>query len=590
MKIGKGILETAAPRDLVFEREQIKYPKPKTLLIDVDESAADILIKAGFNVSVGTFGTPYTVGKADGYQPVIGSAELPNYTEQEIIVLDLRTKDLARGPVGEKHRPNGELDIWAKCDRGYIDPRPRSASKVRDSFNRTLDSGGVFVVFADARTGISLILARQSRYGELYDENEFSRDVWNFIGELDDLTIRNDHGQEMRSTDDGPLARLLKEHLEGGHFLCTLEGGYRKDDPWVTLAKNKFNQPVGICRCREKKGSVIILPQISEKDRFLEKLFTTVLPDLTPHLFPYIEQGKWVHGKEYELPRVLEIKAEQAAIEQRANGEIAALNAELATERTTNGWRHDLLTGTDAPLVEAVKKALTVLGFTKVVDVDEERDREGKSRREDLQIQDTSPTLVVDVKGISNFPTDADALQADKHAAIRMREQGRTDIVGLSIINHQRHLPPLDRVNTMPFRQELLDAAEQSTLGLLTSWDLFRLVDNFERLAWRPDDVKPLFYRKGRIEVVPEHYHFIGTIEKVWTAAFGVVICNGELRTGDRIAVEFPIEFFEASVDSIQVNEQAVEAATVGDPAGLRWSAGYPKIREGMRVFRVLQV
>src|SRR5690606_33742325 len=96
-----------------------------------------------------------------------------------------------------------------------------------------------------------------------------------------------------------------------------------------------------------------------------------------------------------------------------------------------------------------------------VVDVDEERDREGKSRREDLQITDRSPTLIVDIKGIGGYPGDEDALQASKHASIRMKEWKRTDVNGLSIINHQRHLPPLERENQMPFRQELLHAAEE---------------------------------------------------------------------------------------------------------------------------------
>ena len=50
---------------------------------------------------------------------------------------------------------------------------------------------------------------------------------------------------------------------------------------------------------------------------------------------------------------------------------------------------------------------------------------------------------------------------------------------------------------------------------------------------------------------------------------------------------KFPIEFEEVNVESIQVNGQGVEQASVNDPAGLLWPAGMPKLRESMRVFRI---
>jgi len=98
----------------------------------------------------------------------------------------------------------------------------------------------------------------------------------------------------------------------------------------------------------------------------------------------------------------------------------------------------------------------------------------------------------------------------------------------------------------MPFRQELIDAALERTVGLMTSWDLYRLVRNFQKLDWHPEDVKPVLYRIGRIEPVPEHYSYIGKIAKAWTDKFGVVIESADVQIGDRVAVEFPIEFEES--------------------------------------------
>jgi hypothetical protein len=566
------------------------YPKPKILLLDVPDGAHDALIGKGFNVRKGSFGKPYKVSKTGGFQPVIGVADLPNFTEQEVIVIDLHVQTYDAGPQGEKHRPNSETDLWAKCDKGFIDPRVRAMWKVRERFDRILEGGGAFVIFADAQQHQELQFARLSggQFPELYDCEPFAGDIWDFLSACSALTVGDDHGEEMNPWDTTHnLGKLVAAHLQESRFNCTIHGGYWEDLEWINLCQNKYGEPVGVAWLQPNKGTIIVVPQLDDKVAFLTNLFTDVLPELAPHLFPDIVRGKWTQRLEYELPKVLELQKAQAGVERRAQEEIALLATELEKERTVNGWLHDLLTGTDAILVNATKQAFAALGFKNVVDIDVERDREGKSRREDLQIQDQSPTLVVDIKGIGGFPSDEDALQADKHAAIRMREKKRTDIVGLSILNHQRHLPPLDRENAMPFRQELIDASEERSLGLMTTWDLYKLVRNFRRLNWQTESVKPLFYKKGRIEPVPEHYEFIGSVTKVWTDKFGALITSGELRLGDRIAVEFPIEFEEVAVDSIQVNDRSVELAKIDDPAGLVWPAGKPKLREGMRVFRI---
>jgi hypothetical protein len=568
--------------------QAIKYPKPKILLLDMADSASAALRTKGFNVRCGSLGKPYKIGVSSEWSPLIAKAEYPNHTEQEIVVVDLSYGELDPGPQGKKHRPDDEPDFWGKCDQGFLDPRVRTAYHLQASFNRIHSNGGVFVVFADEKTGIDIQIARRNSYKELYDAKACTHDVWDILSEIADMKVRSDHGTELLAAkSDSPLVRLLTPFLRKGHFTCTLMGSYRAEGKWEPLAVNKFGGVVALARCRAGKGSVIVLPQIEDKAAFIDGLFSTALPEIAPHLFPHIARGAWTQRPEYELPRVLELKSLQQTAEKRARQEIALLDEELVKERATNGWIHNLLTGTDAELVDAVMQALSALGFSKVLDMDDERDREGKSRREDLQIKDQSPTLVVDIKGIGGSPSDEDALQADKHATIRMREENRTDIVGLSIVNHQRHLPPLERENAMPFRQELIDVAEERSLGLMTAWDLYRFVRNFRKLNWHSDNVKPVFYKKGRIDVVPVHYQFIGRIAKAWTDKFGVVIDHGELRIGARIAIELQIEFEEVLIDSIRVRDRGVQVASVGDPAGLIWPAGAPKLREGMRVFRV---
>ncbi|MEK6409496.1 MAG: hypothetical protein AABN34_21435 [Acidobacteriota bacterium] len=250
---------------------------------------------------------------------------------------------------------------------------------------------------------------------------------------------------------------------------------------------------------------------------------------------------------------------------------------------------HLLLTGQDKELVEAVKGALAALGFEKVIDVDEERDEQAQSRREDLQIHDASPTLIVDVKGVAGLPADAGVLQADKHATIRMREWDRTNVLPVSIVNHQRHLPPLERENTTPFRKELFDHSEISHLAMMTTWDLFRLVRSFQKNSWKAENVKPLFYQSARIGIIPVNYEYLGRVAHVWTHAFSVILEGEELCTGDRIAFELPLGFEETLVASLQVDDTGVGRAAVGTEVGIRTTPEPPNLKEGVRVFRVRQ-
>lgn len=563
------------------------FAKPKIMLLDIASPAASDLRNWFENVSDSTLGRPYRVKKGTGFLPVIQNIELTDYEEQEIVVADFTLRELGNGSVGDPHRPDGEMDLWAKCDLGYIDNRVRTVSQAQPAFNRILKAGGVFVAFAAPAAEHELKVARGFG-GHFTQERSVDWNIWGLVEDLRDIHVSDQAGQEMFITDmNSPLTKLLAQYLPGGRFECTLAGKYNNHNGWDTLAVNKFGDPVALSSCLGSKGTVIVVPQIADKTGFLRDLILNVLPDLSPHLFPEIEKGKWTHRPEYELPRINELQAAQASIRQEADRRVAALSDEIELEKTEKGWLHDLLTGTGDVLVSAVKNALAAFGFDKVVDVDEERDREGKTRREDLQIHDISPLLVVDIKGIGGYPSDDDATQADKHVFILAKELKRVDVKGLSIINHQRHLPPLDRENRMPFRQELLDVTTGTDLGLMTAFDLYRLAVNAPRLGWNGTDIRPVFYRTGRIDVVPEHYQYIGTVAKEMTGKFGVVIERNVIHVGDSVAVEGPIFFEEEVVESIQVDGNARLEAKQGDRAGFLWTNARFTPKSGMRVFAI---
>jgi hypothetical protein len=229
-----------------------------------------------------------------------------------------------------------------------------------------------------------------------------------------------------------------------------------------------------------------------------------------------------------------------------------------------------------------------------VLDVDELYHAEGKDREldEDLQIRDRRPLLLVEVKGVGGRPSDDECLQVRKHFADRMKQVGHTQVAGLTIINHERSLPALDR-NPSPFRDKIVSAAEHGDVGLLTTFDLWRLARSFVLNNWRHADVADLFYRVGRICPVPNHYTPVGVVERfIENAAGGGVSVAGinldrRVCKGDRIAFELPTLFVEQEVTSLQLDRRDVDCAEPGSLAGI--STGYARadLRMGTPVYLV---
>ena len=165
-----------------------------------------------------------------------------------------------------------------------------------------------------------------------------------------------------------------------------------------------------------------------------------------------------------------------------------------------------------------------------------------------------------------------------------MREMGRTDIRALTILNHQRGQPPLER-SANPFGDVVMKTAEKDHCGLMTAWTLYRLARNFERLTWKHEYVAPLFTRNGVISPEPAHYQAVGQIEKRWSHAISVNL-NDHLTVGDRIAIDCGVDYVEQSVDSLQINRVSVDEADAGALVGIG-TAGTTPYQIGSAVFRL---
>ncbi|WP_434687658.1 hypothetical protein [Pseudanabaena minima] len=582
----------------------LKYQYPKILLVDMHEDSTKDLEKLGYNVSPASLGNPYMVTKVNRFFPLENNLQVPqDYKEQDIVVIDMCYEPKHNNYQVIAEEIGGGIDKWwINHSQGYVNPRPLCSRSIQFDFDRILTTGGVFIIFADALEIISYRFGHKDIYSRLQIDQEEYHNNWNFlsvIGVLAERKITNDHGDSIRFSQELPkdwlITSLLSEYLDQATYNCTFSLTSWFPNNWVSLLKNKYEIDIAgiITPSEERKGWIIILPNLKDKVNFTTKLITQLLPNLAPALFPEQEYLSWVNDVKYCLPQVNQFQQKIVEVREQTSLKIAELEQEIESQKNNFSYLFNLLTETGDSLVQAIKTTLMILGFKQIKDIDQELESQGIQRqnREDLRIHDNEITLVLEVKGISGFPSDDDTLAVQKYVVLRMREWNTVNVQGLTIVNHQRHLPPLDRNNDLPFRQEMLVASEQQNIGLLTTWDLHRLTRSFIQNGWEHEDVKNLFYKVGRILIIPSHYEFIGTIQRFIPerGILGIQIEASNLRIGDRIAFELPVVFEEQECESLESERHSIEIAEIGMLVGTKTNLTKEEARTGVRVYKIVR-
>jgi hypothetical protein len=596
-------------------RPRQRFSRPRVLLLDIDERLYWSLTGKRFDVSARSLGQPYRFGPISTDLPVDFPKNPPtDIGEKDVIVLDLGVTERSTGSANVLSPLNPRFfdsrQNWVCSGAiGRIDPRPPIMSKVSPLVARALDSGAVLIVFSSPR----LLEAYTVQIDPLTSpsRNAVVLSNWQIV-DIPALRVNELSGTKLTACPIFvPLDKLLVKHLASATYTCTLDMPPPLRNRWLPLALTPLGDvaagvlvvgPAGDSVKDERgslpaplgspeRGLVFILPQVKDKVTFLSELLSEVLPEISPHLYPELVQTRWIHESAYDFPEVSDLKRQIAEIQESAETEIAIRRKAIEEENARVSFMNRLLTDTGDSLKLAVKESLGVLGFSTVIDKDEEIRETGLkgANAEDLQIHEEGRSLLlIEVKGITGTVADYEALQVFKYLAPRMKELGRVDLCGLSIINHERTKVPLLRTRC-PFNQNAIDTAESSGIGLMTALDLYRLLRSFRRNHWDREATKAVFYRTGVIEPKPSSYEYMGRIEDFLPdlGVVGVRIEEGVLRRQDRIAFELPVEFVEQTVDSLQFEHKDVERVETGHEAGIKTDLQKREARKGVRVFRV---
>ena len=314
------------------------------------------------------------------------------------------------------------------------------------------------------------------------------------------------------------------------------------------------------------KQLIIVFPELECKGLFLKELLESILPDIMPQLFPDHQKGAWTKNKEYFLPNESDLFLEKEVLKKKYKDELHEIDIRIAQNKEKYSFLHKILMETGHELVKSIITFLEWLDFKAVEDADDT----GNTKEEDIRIEIDGGILIIEAKGISGTSKDDDCAQISKIRSRRCEQRKTFDVYALYIVNHQRHLPPLDRTNP-PFSKEQVDDAELNKRGLITTWELFNLFMNIELGVISKEQARRDLLKVGLIEFIPDKVKVLGTVNKTFQQ--GKIIILNELfhpvSKGQTLYFENNSRFIKIEAINLQINGKDVETATPQDEVGI---------------------
>lgn len=548
--------------------------KPQICLIDLDEDVRERLATKGLNIAVGTLGVRVLVPNKErnDYKECLPNPQFPpNLHEFDIVVLDLEEKGTIPYRIEEHcHKMHHESTIRhfaCRYPSSLFNPRPIGATILSRILEGIFKHQGILIVFANERYSVEYY-PQDTGYGIFgkEDKKPFSCDIYSF-SDMMPQNFENKKGYEIKThTTDDVFCHTLDKYLDGTSYRIIFQHPIVWDNQshesiydvnFFPILLNGRDEIVGFARIFGN-NLLLVLPQFAQKGEILEELLTTVLPDVVPSLFPYNTESQWLENPAYLLPCAQELLSRKEAIKIEYVAKIKDFDEQIEENYNKYRWLHELLTESSEELVMTVKTFFEWLGFENIRDMDEIN----KSlKEEDLQIEMKSGLLVIEVKGLHGTSKDEECSQVNKFVTRRMKEKGMTNVQGLYIVNHQRHLPPLDRQNP-PFSEIQIQDAINDERGLLTTWQLFNLYFSVENGAISKEEARKAILRVGLITFKPSDVIPLGQPKQILRE--GTVLTLDDIPkivVGDMLLIKRGERYLSANIESIRVDDETVPEA-----------------------------
>lgn len=568
-----------------------KQERPRICLFDVDLKLAEILDARGFNCYRGTLGSivdiPNTSARPS-HQCLLAYDFPLNLHEYDIVIIDLQNP--TRKPY------NSEEHMYKECkgrEQPYIvssfpetlfDPRPLSASILRNKLQTLLDKDSILIVFTDQQEVISyqpvVVTIDGPRSRTL--EHHTLYDFYSFLPISENISGRDTN---VVSSIRNEITSLLKKHNDDATYYIAFRHPiyqkgqkYFRDENFMPLMEAGAERIVAFSR-RYRKNVTFFFPTIKDKQGFLCELLDRVLPGTMPSVFPYSTEFAWLADPRYRLPNEQELILQREQLEVEYLKKIDKVDETIDANRKEFGFLHDLLTQSGDALVKTVERFLSWMGFGKVINVDE---TDPDMQEEDLRVETDGGLLVIEVKGIGGTSTDAECSQISKIKYRRSKERNSFDVFALYCVNHQRFLPPANRQNP-PFNLTQINDAKNEDRGLVTTYELFKLYFNILHGFVSKEDARKALFHTGLVRFCPSDAQELPGPPEIHHKGLVLVFrADGiQLRVGLEVIIDSGGFYSAALIEEIQVDGTTVESAISGE-VGVRLSA---PVSRGNRVW-----
>lgn len=563
------IKETGILDNHIEEKQEVKIiDKPKICCIDIEESDINKLKEQGFNIEIGSLGSKVKVPNRmqKDWNIVLPNAYFPtNLHEFDITILDLdnnKTIDYIQSEHQKnEHTGTSSMALYSAYPETIFNPKPFGSYLLKESLHKLREKEHLVIIFTTENHEINYKKLKITNHSNsIIGESKYN--IYSFQNYVP-LNGSKD-GKEVIVCDN--IDMKLKDFL----FKYTNQMQYNQTfhtssyNECLPLIKNTNGDFVSI-QINDDNKTYIYFPQVKEKAKFLNEFLSEIAPSLFPNLFPYTTLHDWRNEKDYWLPNHEVLLQQKQDLITEYEQKIQNKTNEIDNNLKKYDFLHKILTETGDELVISIIEFLKWLGFENIVDMDETK-KEDVVLEEDIQIQLENGLLIIECKGIGGTSKDSECSQISKIKFRRCEERSAFDVFALYIVNHQRHIAPLQRKNP-PFTENQIKDAVHDKRGLLTTWQLYNLYFDIENGVITKEEARESLIKFGLVEFKPQHLKYIDTPKEFFSnnTVCIVNINNCQLAVNDILFVEKDGKFSKVIILDIKQNDESVKIANNGE-------------------------
>ena len=537
--------------------EMKKYKEPQVYVINNSELAVKLQEK--YLVEEGNLGITKQI-EYEQYEnhkyvkleyDIIG-----NLHEYKVIIIDLQNKSVTK-ICKENDIPDGTPYLFqVDYPMKQFDPAPL----VMNQISRVMNHEGIRIIFSDKDYTEHYKIVQIEKQNQVGYPYEFEEKIYSAIGSL----TSNKTGKKIKS-DKHILAQTIAKYVNGYNVIFDLptiwnpsKQEYVQDGNYVPLMFNQDNEVIAYIGYDKVNGYELLLPICHDKEKLIYELFSKILPEIIPNIFPESREFQWINNEEFKPKEILECEKKKRELKENYEKQIEEIQMQEVEIYEKYQFLNDLLTQTGNALVKAVCKYFEWLGFSDVQEIDGRED----ILREDIQIIDGNILFIIEVKGIGGTSTDAECSQVAKHRRKREKENRDKEIVPLYIVNHQRYMQPQLRENP-PFSENQIDYAYNDERGLLTTWQLYQQFKLIEDGIFTKEETRQAMKQIGLITLLPKDFYSIGTVTEYFKKSKACILNlnDVEIERGKWVWAKKGELWKKGKICSIQVDDNDVDTA-----------------------------